>query len=174
MQDVLDEPVAPHRASGSFGGEIGGRNVIMGIEAAPVLEVGSRANPDDGFRLGQAQFPWEALVTGKPVGILADGNGVLLDAAVPLIDIVEAVEAFGGSIVEVAFDVAGQRRLIGLEGKQIIGSGLADRLGNRGGGGDDADRDQRTLKTVICRQPFQKHRDGGDLVRLVGPRAPMP
>jgi hypothetical protein len=42
-----------------------------------------------------------------------------------LVEVGAAVEAAGGGVVEIAFDLGSERRLIGLDGEQVVGAGVA-------------------------------------------------
>jgi hypothetical protein len=95
VEAIFDPPMAAHGVGGGFGGEGGGGDIVSGVEAAVILEFGTRRDLDDGGDGGQAQFAGEAPVAIEPLDLADDGDGALLDAAVALVEIGEGVETGG-------------------------------------------------------------------------------
>src|SRR3546814_16241320 len=94
----FDAPVSALGACGVVGGEACGGDVVAGVEAAAVPQFGARGDAHDGGGTGQAQFAGEAARAGEPVGLARDGDAALFDAAMALVVVDEAVEAFCGSV----------------------------------------------------------------------------
>lgn len=105
VQSVLDQPAAAHGMSGPFGGQLGGGDKVSRVEAAFVLQSGARADAHDGCGVWQAQFTGKSALAFEPASLARDGDGALLDAAMALVEIDEAVEAIGWSVIEIALSV---------------------------------------------------------------------
>lgn len=120
VQSVLDQPVAAHGVSGPFGCQLCGGDEVSRVEAASILQSGARGDAHDGCGVGQAQFTGKATLALEPAGLVADSDGALLDAAMGLVEIDGAVEAVGGSVVEIVLDLGSECGLVGLDGQQIV------------------------------------------------------
>jgi hypothetical protein len=121
MEAVFDAPMAAHGVGGGFGGEGRGGDVVAGVEATPILELGARGDLDDGSDAGQTEFAGEVFVAPEPIDLVRDRDRALLDPPMPFIQIGGGVETGGRGVPEEGLDLAAQRRLVGFDGEQIVG-----------------------------------------------------
>jgi len=106
VEAVFDAPVSPHGVGGGFGAEGGGGDIVSGVEAAAILELGARGDLDDGGDAGQAQFAGEAFVAAQPIDVAGDRDGAFLDPPMSFVAIGGGVESGGRSLLEEALDLA--------------------------------------------------------------------
>ena len=112
---------------GARGGERGGRDVIAGLEAAAILQLGAGCDPHHTGHVRQAQLARETPRAREPVDLARHRDATLLDAAMPLVEVGVGVERGGISLGEEGLDLGPQRRLVGLHRQKIVRAGGPDR-----------------------------------------------
>src|ERR1700691_1012520 len=90
------------------------------------------------------------------------GNAVVanLEAAVVLVDGLDLLDFGRRRGCEIAFDLGMKRRLVALDGEQVVGPGIEGRLGDGDLAAHGIGRDQGTLEI----EPLDQSRYRGDLV----------
>jgi len=133
VEAVFDAPMAAHGVGGGLGGEGRGGDIVSGVEAAAILELGARDDLDDGGDARETELAGKRLSPLSQSTSRGEGDAALLDAAMAFVEIGDAVEAGRRRVLEESFDLGAERRLVGLDGEQIIGPRVDD------GGSDGSD-----------------------------------
>lgn len=89
----------------------------------------------------------------------------------PLLDGRLADERGGRSGAEIVLDIGFQRRLVALEGEQVIGIVGNDLVGNLHLAAHRIDGDQRPFRLAVFGEVIEEIGDGGDLVGFLGKAA---
>src|SRR5689334_9473759 len=106
--------------------------------------------------------------SGEPIDLARHGDGPLLDAAVALVEVDETLEARRWGIVEEGLDLVPQRRLVCLDGEQVVGAGLPDGGSNGRGAGNRVDGDEgAAFQGTACGEALDEHWDRRRLVRFL-------
>src|SRR5208283_3872870 len=148
LRRTLDSPVAAGVPCEFGRGTGAGCDVIANVEPGAVPQFGPRFDPDDRARVDEANFTGKAPVAVEPIDLPQHRDGAGLDAAVALVEIdVDFDLALVGGL-EGGLDIGPQGRLIAFDGEQIVGSGVADGLGDLRIAGDGVDGDHGAFEAA--------------------------
>src|SRR4051812_35513008 len=117
MQAGLNAPVPAHAVRGARGGERRGRDVGAGLEPAAILQLGAGCDLHHTGHVRQAQLAGKAPRALKPVDVAGHGDGALLDAPMPLVEVRGAIKRSRLGRGEQGLDLGAERGLVGLDGR---------------------------------------------------------
>src|SRR5208282_3549214 len=167
VQRVLDSPVAADVLCEPGHGTSAGCDVIANVEPGAILQLGPRFDPDDRARVGEADFAGKAPVAVEPIDLPQHRDGAGFDAAVALVDIDVDINLALADGFEGSLDIGLEGRLIAFNGEQIVGSGVADGLGDLRIAGDGVDGDHGAFEAAAGGEFLEQQRDRGRFVGFV-------
>lgn len=156
----LDAPVRPHGLQRFRRRKVPRTQVVALLGGGHALDGAAAFDHHDAGQAG----PLPAV--REPVDLRGDPAGALLEASVFLVDGVrpcEVVFAAGDGVEHERAHLSEGRRLVGLEGEQVVAALAVDLRGDLGLAADGVDRHQSPLHV----QQIQQAGDGDDFVFLV-------
>ena len=137
VQAVLDGPVGAHGVACVLRAEAARGDVIAGVGAAVILEMGAGLDADDALGFRQAELAGKVALAFEPMGLGRDGDGALFDVA--LVRRMVAGHPVKRCIGEIVFDLLADGGLVGLDREEVIGPAAEDGIGDDGVGGNGVD-----------------------------------
>jgi len=162
MQLVFDAPVAAYARGEVGSGKRTGRDIGSSLGLDLIAALDAAFDHADGREFGEARGAWIAALGAVPVNDMRDRVEAELEAAMVLADCLELFDLRGRRGVEIAPDVLMQGRLVVLDCQQVVGLGVADRLGDVGIASHGIDRNQSALEIEALYEGW----NGGDLIRF--------